>query len=74
MDLTSPSEKYYEVHEVYYEENKPILYTANPVTLTGCSQKEITKIAKMVISDLRTFAPLKESELPSSEQEFLHED
>jgi hypothetical protein len=64
-DVTYPTEPWYELHEVYYDENGKIKnYTAAPVEIGGDSCRGILSQLLMMANDAHRYPILKESKLP----------
>jgi hypothetical protein len=63
-DVSSPTEPWYEMREVYYDEAGEIMgWTAKPVTVTGNDPKEIAADLILIRGDLRRREILLESDL-----------
>lgn len=48
-------EVWYGVHEFYYGEDAPEMFTTDPITVYGDSVEDIQKQLHMILADLREF-------------------
>lgn len=65
MDVSHPNEPWYELHEVYYDDNgKPKLWTANAAKVHGSSKAEVIHDLLLMAFDAHRRPVLKESKLP----------